>query len=119
MDMKIPAQEDFASSHGYKVWYRIVGDGEQPGKLPLLILHGGPGAPHDYLEPLEAMATSGRRVIFYDQLGCGNSDQPHNPSFWTVDLFLEEVGDVRNTLGLDNIHLFGQSWGACWQWSMH
>ena len=47
---------------GGETWYRIVGDGEEPGKLPLLALHGGPGALHDYLEPLEALAATGRRV---------------------------------------------------------
>ena len=53
---------------GLETWYRIVGDGEEPGKLPVLVLHGGPGAPHDYLESLQAVATTGRRAIFYDQL---------------------------------------------------
>ena len=49
---------------GYSIWYRIVGETDLPGKFPLLCVHGGPGAPHDYLEPLEAMASGGRRVIF-------------------------------------------------------
>jgi proline-specific peptidase len=112
MDTAIPTQEGFVSFHGYKVWHRTVGDHDESGKLPLICLHGGPGAPHDYLEPLEAMATTGRRVILYDQLGCGNSDQPHNPSMWTVDLFVEEVGVVRRALGLERVHILGQSWGG-------
>lgn len=112
MDIAIPVTEGSVAFHDYNVWYRIVGEREERGKLPLLCLHGGPGVPHDYLEPLEAMATTGRRVIFYDQLGCGNSDHPHNPSLWTVDLFVEEVGVVRRALGLDRIHLLGQSWGG-------
>jgi pimeloyl-ACP methyl ester carboxylesterase len=90
----------------------MVGNGEEPGKLPLLVLHGGPGASHDYLEPLEAMAKTGRRVIFYDQLGGGNSDHPHNPSMWTVELFVEELGAVRKALALDRLHILGQSWGG-------
>ena len=98
--------------HGYHTWYRIAGEKEDPGKYPLLCLHGGPGVPHDYLEALEAMADTGRRVIFYDQLGCGNSDQPHDPSMWTVDLFVEEVDAVRKALGLERVHLLGQSWGG-------
>ena len=89
-----------------------MGEREAPGKLPLLCLHGGPGTPHDYLEPLEEMAGTGRRVIFYDQLGCGNSDHPHDPSLWTVDLFVEELGVVREAVGLDRVHLFGNSWGG-------
>jgi proline-specific peptidase len=89
-----------------------VGDGEYAGKLPVLLLHGGPGGTHDYLEPLEALAATGRRAIFYDQLGCGQSDLPDNPSLFTVDLFVDEVGAVRDALGLDRVHLFGNSWGG-------
>src|SRR5438105_4209633 len=77
--------------HGFHTWYQIVGEREDPGKLPLLCLHGGPGAAHDYLESLAAMAETGRRVIFYDQLGCGRSATPPNPSMWTVELYVEEV----------------------------
>jgi proline-specific peptidase len=112
MTLSIATQEGFVPFRGYRVWHRIVGGPEAPGRLPLLCLHGGPGAAHDYLEPLEAMAAAGRRVIFYDQLGCGNSDHPHNPSMWTVDLFVEEVGVVRRALGLERVHILGQSWGG-------
>ena len=52
MNTEMPAQENFVTFRGYKVWYRIVGNREVPGKLPLLCLHGEPGVPHDYLEPL-------------------------------------------------------------------
>ena len=106
------SQEGFIGFRGYKVWYRVVGEGEEPGKLPLLTLHGGPGAAHDYLESLAALATTGRRVISYDQLGCGRSDQPHDPSMWTVELYLAELEAVRDALGLDELHLLGQSWGG-------
>ena len=97
---------------GGETWYRIVGDAEEPGKLPLVCLHGGPGAPHDYLEPLEALAETGRRVVVYDQIGCGKSWVEKPADFWTVDLFVREVQAVRDALGLDRIHLFGSSWGA-------
>ena len=97
---------------GGETWYRIVGDGEEPGKLPLLCLHGGPGAPHDYLEPLEQLATTGRRVVFYDQIGCGRSWVEKPADFWTVELFVAEVQAVRDALGLDRTHLFGSSWGG-------
>jgi L-proline amide hydrolase len=96
----------------YEIWYRVVGDGEEAGKLPVLLLHGGPGGTHDYLESLEAVAETGRRAIFYDQLGCGRSDLPEDPSLYTVELFVEEVGVVRRELGLERIHLFGSSWGG-------
>lgn len=96
---------------GHKVWYQIVGE-DSDGRLPLLTLHGGPGAAHDCIEPLGELAEQGRRVIFYDQLGCGRSDRPHDTSLWTVDLFLDELAAVRDALNLDRIHLFGLSWGG-------
>ncbi|MCI0713255.1 MAG: proline iminopeptidase-family hydrolase [Chloroflexi bacterium] len=111
--MKHKITEGTIPFKGYETWYRIVGEAEESGKLPLLCLHGGPGATHDYLETLDAMADTGRRVIYYDQLGCGKSVIPvSNPSLWTVELFVEEVDVVREALGLDYIHLLGQSWGG-------
>ena len=107
-----PTTEGFIPFRSYRTWYRIVGNGEEPGKFPLLVLHGGPGASHDYLEPLEAMANTGRRVIFYDQLGGGASSHPHDPSLWSIELFVEELGTVRKALSLDRLHLLGQSWGG-------
>lgn len=62
------------------MWYRRCGSG--PG-LPLLTLHGGPGAGHDYLEPLEALGDE-REVTFYDQLGCGRSDIPDDDGLWVI-----------------------------------
>lgn len=107
----IPVQEGFIPIHGHKVWYRRVGE-IVAGVVPLLCLHGGQGAPHDYLEPLEAIAKTGRAVIFYDQLGCGNSDHVHDPSLWTIDLFVNELREVRKALGLKDVHILGQSWGG-------
>ncbi len=112
MPSEMPTKEGIVSFRGHKVWYRVVGDGEVRGKLPLLCLHGGPGASHDYLEPLEAIAATGRPVVFYDQLGSGNSDHPHDSSMWKVALFVEELGVVRRSLGLEHVHILGQSWGG-------
>jgi proline-specific peptidase len=106
------AVEGRIAFRGFETWYRIVGSGEEPGKLPLLCLHGGPGFTHDYLDSLEDMAETGRRVVFYDQLGAGNSDRPNDPAMWTVELFLDELRTVREVLGLERIHLFGSSWGG-------
>lgn len=98
---------------GYKVWYRSVGgNGDKDEQIPLLLLHGGPGALHDYLENLQALATETRRVIFYDQLGCGRSDQPDEPERWRIPRFVDEVGMVRRALGLERVHILGQSWGG-------
>jgi proline-specific peptidase len=105
--------EGYIPFQGYKTWYKIVGTGEDPGKLPLLLLHGGPGACHDYLWSLAGMADTGRRVIFYDQLGCGLSRlDVSKPELWTIELYLEEIDVVRKALGLEHIHLLGQSWGG-------
>jgi proline-specific peptidase len=99
---------------GYPVWFRVVGSTASTTKPPLLCLHGGPGAASDYLEPFGDLAVTGRQVVFYDQLGCGNSgiESVHDPGMWTTELFAEEVGALREALGLDRVHLLGQSWGG-------
>ncbi len=105
-------QEGFVPVDGYKVWYRSIGGGDDQEKIPLLILHGGPGAPHDYIENLQALASETRKVIFYDQLGCGRSDHPDNPSLCQVWRFADEVETMRQELGLEQVHILGQSWGG-------
>ncbi|MFL6040587.1 MAG: proline iminopeptidase-family hydrolase [Gaiellales bacterium] len=106
----VAAREGTIPFRGFETWYRVVGE-DTPGKLPLLCLHGGPGSGHDYLEPMEDLAT-GRRAIFYDQLGSGRSPAPPDPSRWTIELYLDELAAVREALGLERIHLLGQSWGG-------
>ena len=106
------ANEGFVPFRGYRTWYRIVGDEGPEEKLPVVLLHGGPGGTHDYLEPLEALAETGRRIVFYDQIGCGKSDLPEDDSLWVVETFVEELDVIRRELGLDQIHLFGSSWGG-------
>ena len=100
--------EGFVDVSGGRIWYRIVGGGSG---TPLLLLHGGPGVPSVYLKPLEALADE-RPVVFYDQLGSGQSNRPKDNSLWTVQRFVEEVGQVRKALGLNQIHLYGHSWGS-------
>jgi proline-specific peptidase len=106
--------EGYVPVDGYRVWYRIVGGGGSDEKIPLMVLHGGPGAPHDYLENLQELANEKRRVVFYDQLGCGRSDQPGEAdlSLWRVERFAGELGTVRRELGLERVHILGQSWGG-------
>jgi proline-specific peptidase len=94
---------------GGLVWYQIVGP-DRPG-TPILCLHGGPGMPHDYLEGLAGLAQD-RPVVFYDQLGCGRSGRPADDSLWTVGRFVAELAAVREALGLERLHLFGNSWGG-------
>jgi proline iminopeptidase len=94
---------------GGNVWYKIVG-ADKPG-TPLLTLHGGPGYPHDYLEPLEQLADA-RPVIFYDQLGCGKSDHPPDRALWRIERFVRELTQVRQALGFASTHLFAHSWGT-------
>ena len=101
-------QEGYTPVTGGRVWYRVVGTG--PG-IPLLTLHGGPGANSGYLEPLTALADE-RPVILYDQLGGGQSDHPDNPALWVLDRFVEELTQVRAWLGLTRFHLYGHSWGT-------
>lgn len=111
--MSIREQEGFIPVGEYKVWYRSVGgDAGTQEQTPVLALHGGPGVPSDYIEDITKLATDTRRVIIYDQLGCGRSDQPDNPAMWTIQRFVDEVAIVRKALGLDKIHLWGQSWGG-------
>ena len=105
--------DGFISFRGYRTWYRIVGDVKEatPGKCPVLALHGSPVSHHS-LEPLARLVDTGRPVIFYDQLGCGNSDQPDDQSIWSMELFVDELATVREALGLSHVHLFGHSFGG-------
>ena len=112
MPETLPQTEGRIPFKGHSTWYTIVGEGEEPGKLPLLLLHGGPGGAHDYMESMGELARDGRRVILYDQLGCGRSPVPSNPDMWTIELFVEEVDVVRQALGLERLHILGQSWGG-------
>jgi len=92
-----------------RVWYKIIGKNKE--KAPVIIIHGGPGLPHNYLEPLENISQE-RDVIFYDQLGCGKSDLPNDNSLYNVDRYTDELEQVINQLKLDKYYILGQSWGA-------
>jgi proline-specific peptidase len=108
----LSAVEGYLPIDGHRTWYRMVGMEEDAGKLPMVVLHGGPGMPHDYLAPLASLARGGRRVIFYDQLGCGNSDQSDDASLWTIDRYANELAAVLAALALSRVHLLGHSWGG-------
>ena len=96
----------------YRTYYRIVGDPDSQ-KTPLLLLHGGPGSTHNYFEVLDQLAEEdGRRIISYDQIGCGNSYLDGHPELWNMDTWLGELMTVREALGLEEVILLGQSWGG-------
>ncbi len=93
----------------YKVWTKKLGSG--PTKV--LLLHGGPGFSHEYLEGFESfLPQAGIEMYYYDQLGCNNSDQPDDPALWTLARYTSEVEEVRRGLGLDQFILYGHSWGG-------
>jgi len=104
-------KDGYIDFHGFKTYYKIYGQCE-PGKYPLVTLHGGPGALHNYLLSMKDIAKSGRSVIFYDQIGCGKSVARLDDSEWTEDLFCEELDALRQQLGLEKCHLLGQSCGG-------
>jgi proline-specific peptidase len=108
MGMQLSPGEGYVEVEGGRVWYRVAGAGRA---TPLLLLHGGPGAPSYYLNPLEGVSVD-RPVVFYDQLGAGRSDRPAGPVVWRLDRFVDELARVRNALGLDEVHILGHSWGT-------
>ena len=96
----------------FKVWTKKVGNNP---KIKLLLLNGGPGATHEYFECMESfLPAEGIEFIYYDQLGCGNSDNPKDTSMWDLARYVEEVETVRTALHLDkeNFYLLGHSWGG-------
>jgi len=107
----VSGRSGYAPFRDFRTWYESFGESDE-GRLPLIVLHGGPGATHQYLEPLRALAENGRRVVFYDQIGCGRSDRPVDPAFYTVQTFVDELNALREHLGLERAHVLGQSWGG-------
>lgn len=101
--------EGLINVYGGKIWYKIVG--AQKSKTPLVVIHGGPGATHDYLESITELSDQ-RPIIFYDQLGSGNSDLPNDNSLWNVERFVNELDSIIKRLTTDKVHLLGQSWGT-------
>jgi proline iminopeptidase len=94
---------------GHNVWTKRIG--HSPTKV--LLLHGGPGFSHEYLECFEDfLPQAGIEMVYYDQLGCGNSDHPNDDSLWTIARYTDEVEAVRKELGLENFILYGHSWGG-------
>jgi L-proline amide hydrolase len=107
--------EGTVAFEGGETWYRVTGSLDTVGPAPLVVLHGGPGATHDYLLSLGDLAAGGRAIVHYDQLGNGRSS--HYPErgadFWTVELFVRELHNLVGALGIaERHHVLGQSWGG-------
>jgi proline iminopeptidase len=102
------------SSNGrtFNIWTKRIGNNP---KIKLLLLNGGPGATHEYFECFESfLPQEGIEFIYYDQLGCGLSDNPKDTNFWQLPRYVEEVEQIRKALNLtkDNFYLLGHSWGG-------
>jgi proline iminopeptidase len=96
----------------FRVWTKRVGNNPS---VKVLLLHGGPGATHEYFEAFDSyFPAAGVEYYFYDQLGSAYSDQPDVPDLWEIPRFVDEVEQVRRALGLgpDNFYLLGHSWGG-------
>jgi proline iminopeptidase len=105
----IPIETDKGT---FKVWTKRVGNNP---KIKVLLLHGGPGATHEYFESFDSyFPSAGIEYYYYDQLESAYSDQPGDSSLWTIDRYVDEVEQVRKALGLnkDNFYLLGSSWGG-------
>jgi len=96
----------------FRVWTKRIGNNP---KVKVLLLHGGPGATHEYFEACDSyFPAAGIEYYYYDQLGSTYSDQPDDPDLWEIPRFVDEVEQVRLALHLDrtDFYLFGQSWGG-------
>lgn len=110
----ISSREGRAGFGAYETWYRISGD-LGAGKPPVVILHGGPGVAHNYVDSYKLLAQQGRAVIHYDQIGCGNSTllPEKGADFWTPQLFIDELENLVDHLDIrPAFHVLGQSWGG-------
>lgn len=105
-------KEGMLKVEGGSIWYKILSTEKSKNKTPILILHGGPGVPHNYLNSLASLANE-RPVIFYDQLGCGRSQiSKNNDALWNINRYENELEMLVAHLHLRKFHLFGHSWGG-------
>ena len=112
MALDLTYKEGRAAVEGGSIWYQVVSDEATQLKTPLLVVHGGPGFSHDYLNVLIKIAHD-RPVIFYDQLGCGHSAiADNNNSLWTKERYQRELETLVEALHLQQLHLLGHSWGG-------
>lgn len=100
-------EEGFVDANGVLIYYMIVGRG-----TPLMIVHGGPGASHDYLLPYLLPLARSNRLVFIDERGSGRSEKLQDSVQYTLENMVEDVEAVRQALGLGKIALMGHSFGG-------
>lgn len=108
-------REGFVEFCEYRTWYRLTGELDASDKPPVVVLHGGPGATHDYLLAFAELALHGRPVVHYDQIGNGRSTRlpDKGEDFWTIEFFAAELANLLTGLGIaSSYHLLGQAWGG-------
>ena len=102
-----PVQEGFVDANGVLIYYKILGEGR-----PLVIVHGGPGASHDYMVPYLLPLARHHRLLFIDERGSGRSEKLEDPAGYTVEAMVEDLEAVRERLHLGSIDLLGHSYGG-------
>ncbi|WP_461639148.1 proline iminopeptidase-family hydrolase [Leucobacter sp. BZR 635] len=106
------------TQHG-SLWYQVTRPpSPAPDAIPVVLLHGGPGSPSDYLAPLDALSDE-RSVIRYDQIGCGRSDAATDGTAWTVEAHVDHLARLLRELGIEKAHIYGHSWGGMLALAFH
>ena len=100
-------QDRFVDANGVLIYTTSLGQGD-----PLVIVHGGPGASHDYFLPYLLPLARHNRLVFIDERGSGKSERLEDVSKYTVENMVEDVEAVRQALGLGRINLLGHSFGG-------
>ncbi|AAY81245.1 proline iminopeptidase [Sulfolobus acidocaldarius] len=107
--MSMEIEEGYKNILGLRIYYKLF---KANSEKKLITLHGGPGGSHDYLEPLSELSKHGVNVLFYDQFGCGRSEEPKELSKYTVDYGVEELEELRKQIFNDKVVILGHSYGG-------
>jgi len=105
----VPVREGTVSFGSWETWFRVTG--EIDARPPLICVHGGPGSTHHYFARLEELAQAGPAIVVYDQIGCGRSSRPPANEL-SLRVFVDELANLRERLGLEGAHVLGTSWGG-------
>ncbi len=98
---------DYVTVGGHQIWYESEGQGE-----PLLLIPGGPGSSHDYFHPFFSVLSDQYRIIYYDPFGTGKSEHAKSSADYSLKQEIDEVEQLRRSLGIDQWNVFGHSWGG-------